>query len=624
LHCRVNFSLPSVFLRKCDTMSHHGGKRAVIVSLGVASSGLAMGYIIYRACNTLGLRRTQQLLQPVKTVLFNRSIMSRSDTRIHLISSSSEAETFERAFPSLKGPLIGLDCEWVGQNKVALLQIADSQGTCLLLRLNLIGSVPDFIVNMLVNPKIIKVGVNIQEDAGKLHREFGVSTAGWVDMRHLAKKFRPDQRKLGLAGIAQAFLDVKLDKDWRVSASDWEAETLTKKQINYAADDAFVGVASVVAMAVEHLSSQPSVFKPDNHYDKVVEAAAALCKPYVGLRFSNGNKNPSTTKKDTKKRGSSCGLAGPTSSSILDKPSKRELHSVRKSPLYTNAYLEAPDGQQLCVTDNKHADWYVQKGLAKYVCRDPVTVRLNFEPKGRPEGAAGEYYLIVKSNHCVVCGRDESYLRKWIVPHEYRKHFPEIMRDHQSHDVLLFCPECHKRANLFDLRLRTELATICDAPIGTEEDVKVTLDVDLKKVRSAGRALLNGGDKIPQARRIELCKVLQDYYGVDQVTQEVMTKGANLESVILNENYVPHGLKVVQHFMREDGLLALEVKWRNHFLETMKPQHLPPHWSVDHQKQRLDIKANEARIDLKDYAKAVGQKNVKHSDYLQNGQNGGT
>ena len=64
------------------------------------------------------------------------------------------------------------------------------------------------------------------------------------------------------------------------------------------------------------------------------------------------------SEKDTKKRGSSCGLAG----DILDKPSKRELHSVRKSPLYTNAYLEAPDGQQLCVTDNKHADWYVQKG----------------------------------------------------------------------------------------------------------------------------------------------------------------------------------------------------------------------------------------------------------------------
>ena len=112
---------------------------------------------------------------------------------------------------------------------------------------------------------------------------------------------------------------------------------------------------------------------------------------------------------------------------VNDKPSKRGLHSIRKSPLYTNAYLEAPDGQQLCVTDTKHAEWYVQKGLATYVSHEPaLTVRLNFEPKGRPEGKAGDYYLVAKTNQCVVCGIDESYLRKWIVPHEYRTHFPGI------------------------------------------------------------------------------------------------------------------------------------------------------------------------------------------------------
>merc|ERR1712029_604425 len=396
----------------------------------------------------------------------------------------------------------------------------------------------------------------------------------------------------------------KLDKDWRVSASDWEAETLTPKQVNYAADDALVGVSSVIAMAVEHLSSQPTyaLLRPmtESHYEQVVEAAVNLCKPYACTRFSNGNKNipPSNSRKGSE------GVSS-VSSGQSGKPTKRDYHSTtRKTPLYT--------------TDNRHADWYVQKGLGEYVCRDPVKVRLNFEPAGRPEGAAGEYYLRLKSNHCVVCSKDESYLRKWIIPSEYRKHFPGIMRDHQSHYVLLFCPECHKRGNIFDLRLRTELSVLCDAPIGTEEDVKVTLGLDLKKVKSAGRALLNAGDKIPEERRQELEKRLKDYYKVEHVTQEVMEKGANLESMILNEDYVPHGLKVVEHFMRGEGLIALEVKWRNHFLETMKPQHLPPNWSVDHQKQRLDIKANEARIDPKDYAKAFGQKNVKNSACFQN------
>ena len=58
--------------------------------------------------------------------------------------------------------------------------------------------------------------------------------------------------------------------------------------------------------------------------------------------------------------------------------------------------------------------------------------------------------------------------------------------------------------------------------------------------------------------------------------------------------------------MRGKGIIALEVMWRQHFLETMNPKFLHPNWSVDHQKQRLEIKAAENRIDPDDYALAVG------------------
>ena len=88
--------------------------------------------------------------------------------------------------------------------------------------------------------------------------------------------------------------------------------------------------------------------------------------------------------------------------------------------------------------------WYIEKDLGVLIQEEPLRVRLKFEPSGRPEGLAGEYYLTVKDNVCVVCGQDESYLRKYIVPHEYRKFFPEVMRDHQSHDVLLMCTHCHQ------------------------------------------------------------------------------------------------------------------------------------------------------------------------------------
>ena len=55
------------------------------------------------------------------------------------------------------------------------------------------------------------------------------------------------------------------------------------------------------------------------------------------------------------------------------------------------------------------------------VADDPVTVQLLFEPSGRPADEQN-YYINEKDNVCVVCGSDESYIRKNIIPREYRKY----------------------------------------------------------------------------------------------------------------------------------------------------------------------------------------------------------
>ena len=81
------------------------------------------------------------------------------------------------------------------------------------------------------------------------------------------------------------------------------------------------------------------------------------------------------------------------------------------------------------------------------------------------------------------------------------------MKDHQSHDVLLMCVRCHQLSNLHDATLRASLAVQCSAPIGTENDVKLRDNFDLKKVKSAGRALLNAKHKLPDSRREQLLQV---------------------------------------------------------------------------------------------------------------------
>ena len=81
------------------------------------------------------------------------------------------------------------------------------------------------------------------------------------------------------------------------------------------------------------------------------------------------------------------------------------------------------------------------------------------------------------------------------------------MKDHQSHDVLLMCVQCHQISNLHDASLRSQLALECQAPIGTENDIKLRDNFDLKKVKSAGRALKNSKSNLPQSRRDELSQV---------------------------------------------------------------------------------------------------------------------
>ena len=350
------------------------------------------------------VRRTKSMISKLRQLLKRRYTIDGEESVVHLIQNE--------VYPLsglITGKVISIDCEWVKNGKVALLQVADTRGTCELVRLCKLDKVPDAVVNILNDKSIIKVGVNIHADICRLKNDYGVSTSSWVDIRHLAKRFRPDLTKLGLASLAKEFLNVTIDKDWKIAASNWEAKKLVPRQIEYSANDVLVGVGAVMAIALEHL--EQSLTARELTYSDVIETAYNLCLPYRDTRFNyKGPKGPSTKSNNNHQQ--------------EKQNTKRQMHSTRKRPLYNNAKLEAPDGQQLCVCDAAKADWYVFKGLGEYVCRDPVTVRLNFEPAGRPEGRAGEYYLTEKTNNCVVCGKEDSYLRKYIVPHEYRKHFP--------------------------------------------------------------------------------------------------------------------------------------------------------------------------------------------------------
>lgn len=62
---------------------------------------------------------------------------------------------------------------------------------------------------------------------------------------------------------------------------------------------------------------------------------------------------------------------------------------------------------------------------------------------------------------------------------------------------------------------------------------------------------------------------------------------------------------MVSSFLSSGGLLQLEIVWRNHFLHTMQPRHLPHMWSIHHQGERLWHLASKQMMSPKVYKLAT-------------------
>lgn len=528
----------------------------------------------------------------------------------------SSEEEWQQLWPLMEKelsvfPVLGLDCEWVSvkgrTSAVSLLQMATYSGLCVLVRLLAFRSgqqpFPLSLMEVLRDPHVLKVGVGCYEDGKRLTRDYGLSLTCTVDLRYLALRQRQVtvNNGLSLKSLAEDLLNVSLDKSLELRCSDWEADQLTLQQMTYAARDAQVSIALFLHLLGLH--PEASLESPSgSSYSELASRCQGLVDvPFRGRgdgedRTPDGERRRRTRKTPTYESPESGDQQVPDPRKNKRKP-LGVGYSARKSPLYDNCFLHAPDGQPLCTCDKKKAKWYLDKGIGVLQSEEPFVVRLLFEPSGRPDSQQ-DYYLTAKENLCVVCGKADSYIRKNIVPHEYRRHFPTEMKDHNSHDILLLCTSCHAASNVHDSFLKQRLAEEFSAPQGCEEGVRLLEDLDRRRVRSAARALLTAREELPEQRREELQALIKSFLDMNEeqeLTEEVVQQAGSLETRIFNEAYVPHGLKVVRASAEQGlrGLMDLERRWRQHFLTTMQPRHLPPLWSVDHNHSKFLRKYGE-------------------------------
>uniref|UniRef100_A0A1E1XBQ1 Putative 3-5 exonuclease n=1 Tax=Amblyomma aureolatum TaxID=187763 RepID=A0A1E1XBQ1_9ACAR len=527
-------------------------------------------------------------------------------SRVVVCSSLEEFKDVEELFVRLcrESSVVGLDCEWVSVGKrrrnVALLQLAPSRDFSVLLRIckmfpDAAGDIreqclldfPDSLRDLLDDYSIVKVGVAICDDACKLFHDYGLSVRGCLDLRHVLSFF-PELNGYPVAGLktqARTILGVRADTSKVHTCSDWEADELSTAQIDYAASDVILSVQIFEQILRDRLTV--ASYRPGWHHRLKAETLAA-CEGLLDVPFSKADRSLTPVNS----RQTSPTVAG----GMPKKLGCFRSYVTRKTPLYDNCILQAPDGERLSSCNYKKVQWYVDRGLGTVVSRDdePLAVQLNFEPSNRPV-LDSQYYTQNKDNICVVCSSAQSLVRKNVVPHEYRKYFPDIMKNHISHDILLLCLRCHQISNLRDTALRKALAKECNAPIECGEIGKAREDSVLRKVRSAGRALANARGSLPENRVARLEDVLKEHFNVTEVTDDIIQTASDVDTKVYNDDFVPHGQRVVEHFKQTIGLANFEMRWRQHFLDTMQPKHMPPLWSVDHHREVLALKFAQGR-----------------------------
>lgn len=172
---------------------------------------------------------------------------------------------------------IGFDCEWVTVNKerrkIALIQLCSSQGLCGLIRVCKFSRFPLELRKLLEDPEVIKAGVTPSSNAKYLLQDYSVGMNGTFDLRFLALLAK--HKAEGLGKLSQTVLNIELDKDWRIRSSDWEAEIMSARQIDYAAKDAFV--------AVEIFRKLYSSIRPASD----PESIRRFCDKYTDITFNH-------------------------------------------------------------------------------------------------------------------------------------------------------------------------------------------------------------------------------------------------------------------------------------------------------------------------------------------------
>eukprot|EP01084_Bolivina_argentea_P081958 148414_1 len=541
----------------------------------------------------------------------NKTISFQHDSiTTKIVSDNVSCSKALREFMSFNPSTLGLDCEWVGKNKISLLQLAHEK-MILLIRIHKLKTIPIELIGLLNNNTIIKCGVGIYGDAAKLRHDYNIDTFGCVDMNDIfdlipnnntlltdAYGYLPSPNELkgitfGLNKFSQILLKQSMKyKHKKISSSNWENNILTKKQRHYAADDALIGY---------------KLFQKAMELSNIKDDYLDFCYGRIDIHHYNKKHSTDNCIKKVKIR-----------SNIPKKQNKNNTNDTprktqgKSKAFFDNCKILKPNGEILSCCSTKGMRWYIKKGLAEVI--DDKTVKLTFEPKIRGL-SFDKYHQAVKKSQCFVCGKEDNLCKFAVVPECYRQFIDEKYNNKawRIHDHIPLCVYCHRQATCSQDMIRNELCNKYKVPHFLVQ--KKSEDYQrLFKAKKAAWALAKK-NTIPKERKVILLQNICDFYGleynviycknekkeneknieneyddlIELKSEENETSNNVLKTYInkLNETekesidrkqWRIHSQSLVEIF--KDNHIGFIEMWRQAFVDNMKPRFLPDIWSV--------------------------------------------
>mgnify|MGYP001257083527 CR=1 FL=1 len=157
---------------------------------------------------------------------------------IFVIDNTEDASKYCQVLS--KADVLGFDTETKPSFKkgivysTSLIQLS-FKNSVFLFRLNKIGLVKE-IIDILTNPSILKVGIDIKNDLLDLKKIHFFSESNFVDLNNLA--LNKGFKSIGAVKLSIMLLGFRISKRQRLS--DWSGDILTEAQKEYAAIDAWI------------------------------------------------------------------------------------------------------------------------------------------------------------------------------------------------------------------------------------------------------------------------------------------------------------------------------------------------------------------------------------------------